>query len=147
MQENRKEFNFEGFTAYLRTPTGGYRNKATAQSITSDLIMFFNTTPIANSDIYNNIDSLFDKTTLESFLCHIKIIKNYKATTITEKIRRLKLAIQYIMDLHKSDDYYSRGNILLNLLTKRCHSLSQDVSRQRKGNLHHVDEDEVMVCK
>lgn len=40
VQENRKEFNFEGFTAYLRTPAGGKRNKATAKSITSDLIMF-----------------------------------------------------------------------------------------------------------
>ena len=108
-------------------------------SITSDLIMFFNVTAQSSRDSYSKIGSLFDKTNLESFLYHIKMEKKYKPTTITEKIRRLKLAIQYIMDLSKSKDHYSRGSTLLKLLTKWCHSLSQDITTQRKGNSKYVD--------
>ena len=53
-EENRKELNFEGFTAYLRTPAGGNRNKATAESITSDLSCFIQSI----SDTCNKIKSI-----------------------------------------------------------------------------------------
>lgn len=146
------EFSFDGFTAYLRTPAGGNRNKTTAISITSDLIKFFNVTAQSSRDTYSKIDRLFDKMNLESFLYHIKIEKNYKPTTITEKIRRLKLAIQYIMNLSTSQDRYSSGTSLLKLLTEMCHSLSQDVTEQCKGNSKYADTQneypsDVMVCK
>ena len=130
------QFNFEGFTAFLRTPWGGKRKKTIAQSITSDLMMFFNMTKQSCS-----IDSLFNITNLESFLCHIKTSKKYKATTMTEKLRRLKLAIQYIMQLNNGKDhtYSSRGSSLLKLLTEWCHSLSKDVTKQRNETTKYVD--------
>ena len=153
-EENGKEFNFKGFSAYLRTPAGGKRNKATAKSITSDVIMFFNTTSQSSSDTSNNIDSLFEKTNLKSFLHHSKTKKNYKPTTLTEKIRRLKLAIEYTMQLNKDKDHYtSRGNYLLKILTEWCHSLSQDVTKQRKetskyvaGTQQNEHPSDAMVC-
>jgi len=57
-------FNFEGFTAYLRTPAGGNRNKATARFITSDVIMFFSKTAQSSKENQCNIDRLFNKTNL-----------------------------------------------------------------------------------
>ena len=132
------KFNFEGFTAYLRSTAGGNRNKSTARSITSDVMMFFSN--IAESSKDKNcckIDMLFNIANLRSFLHFITHEKNYKPTTITEKIRRLKLAIQYIMS--NSKDHCNRGNRLLKLLTMWCQSLSQDVTAQRKESTKYAD--------
>ena len=136
-QPDENEFNFKGFTAYLRTPAGGNRNKTTAISITSDVGMFFNVTAQSSSDSYNNIDSLFNETNLRAFFHHIK--EMFKPTTITEKLRRLKLAVQYTMDSNKSKDHYCRGSSVLVLMTNWCHLLSQDVATQRKRHTKCVD--------
>ena len=124
------QFNFEGFNAYLLTPAGGRRSNSAAKAITSDLMMFFNTTPQSSSDT-NKVDTILEKNNLESYIHHIKTTKKYKPTTVAEKIRRLKLAIEYIMALYRNDDYITKGKVMLTLLTTWCHSLSQDISRQR----------------
>ena len=134
------EFSLEGFTKYLRSTAGGNRNKSTARSITSDLVMFFRNTCTAESSQntnYYKIDRLFNVTDLKSFLHHIAVEKNYKPTTITEKIRRLKLAIQYVMD--NNQEHNNRGNSRLKLLTRWCQLLSQDVTAQRKQNAAYAD--------
>ena len=127
LSSDENNFNFKEFTAYLRTSAGGNRNKTTAASITSDLNMFFTVTAHSSGDAYNN-DSLFNETNLMSFFHHLK--KMYKPTTITEKLRRLKLAVQYTMD--DSKEHYTRGSNVLKLMTNWCHSLSKDVTTQRK---------------
>ena len=124
------QFNFKGFNAYLLTPAGGRRSNPAAKAITSDLMMFFNTTPQSGSDAYK-VDTIFEQNNVESYIHHIKTTKNYKPTTVAEKIRRLKLAIEYIMVLYSSDTYVTKGKVMLTLLTTWCHSLSQDISRQR----------------
>ena len=129
LSSDENNFNFKEFTAYLRTSAGGNRNKTTAASITSDLNMFFTVTAHSSGDAYNN-DSLFNETNLKSFFYHLK--KMYKPTTITKKLRRLKLAVQYTMDSNKSKEHYTRGSNVLKLMTNWCHSLSKDVTTQRK---------------
>ena len=120
-------FDFKGFNAYLLTPAGGRRSNPAAKAITSDLMMFFNTTPQSSSDAYK-VDTIFEQNNVESYIHHIKTTKNYKPTTVAEKI---KLAIEYIMALYSSDTYVTKGKVMLTLLTTWCQSLSQDISRQR----------------
>ena len=140
------EFSLEGFTSYLRSPLGGNRSTTTAKSIISDLITFFSVTAQSSSDNYYKCDRLCNRTNLEVFLHYIKAEKAYKPTTVTEKLRRLKLAIRYIMD--KSKDHDSTGDSLLQLLTQWCHSLSQDVTIQRKEITKYADSqsEHGMVC-
>ena len=130
------DFDLKGFNAYLRTSAGGNRNRTTATAITSDLSIFFTVTAHSSSDAYN-IDSLFNETNLRSFFHHLKNM--YKPTTITEKLRRVKLAVQYTMD--SKENYISRGSSVLTLLTNWCHSLSQAVAIQRKGHSKCVHDD------
>lgn len=107
-------FSIKGFTAYLCSAAGGNKDKATAKSIASDLIEFYNVTQ-SFEESFGKIDSLFNRSKVEVFLDYIK--RNYKPVAIWEIMQRLKMAIRYIMSLSSRKDYHTRGCSLLKLLT------------------------------
>lgn len=127
-----KAFDFNDFASYLEGIAGGNRSRDTSKAIVADLKLFFSLTPASSSSY---IDTLFNKSNLERFF-HILITdKGYKPTT-TEKIRRLKLAIKYVIhtedSMMKNQDLFIRGSMLLELLSQWCHSLSKAVALQRQ---------------
>ena len=90
------------------------------------------TTSVCPSDI----DKLFNKSNLELFFQKLLSERHYKPTTIAEKIRRMKLAIKYVIHTEDSmltnKELYFKGNRLLEILTQWCLSLSKAIALQRQ---------------
>lgn len=83
------------------------------------------------------LEMLMNRKNLENFYHILKDEKQYKPTTIAEKLRRLKMAIQFI--LHELDtnckdnvDVYLKGSRLIDLLTQWTKSLSKAIAVQRQ---------------
>ena len=127
------KFNFTGFTKYLEGIAGGNRNKDVAKAIVRDVKLFFESTPDRSK---NDIDILFNKANLESYFQKLLSERQYKPTTLSEKIRRMKLAIKYV--IHSEDsmmtnkELFVKGSRLLELLTQWCLSLSKAIALQRQ---------------
>ena len=111
---------------------GGNRSRDTSKAIVTDLKLFSRLTPGSSSDV----DKLFNKTNLEKFFHTLITERGYKPTTIAEKIRRLKLAIKYVIhtedSMMKNQDLYIRGSMLLEVMSQWCHSLSKAIALQRQ---------------
>ena len=130
--ENYK-FNFSGFAKYLEGIAGGNRNKDTSKAIVRDVRLFFQSTSnTSNSDI----DTLFNKANLESYFQKLLSERQYKPTTLSEKIRRMKQAIKYVIhtedSMMKNEEIFIKGTRLLELLTQWCLSLSKAIALQRQ---------------
>ena len=61
--------------------------------------------------------------------------RRYKPTTLSEKIRRMKLAIKYVIyaedSMMTNKELFIKGSRLLELLTQWCLSLSKAIALQR----------------
>ena len=129
----RYKFDFSGFANYLEGIAGGNRNKDASKAIVRDVELFFQSTP---STSHSDIDKLFNKSNLESFFRKLLTERHYKPTTISEKIRRMKLAIKYIIHAEDSmlanKELFIKGSRLLELLTQWCLSLSKAIALQRQ---------------
>jgi len=127
------KFNFSAFSSYLEGIAGGNRNKDAAKAIVRDVRLFFQSTPDTS---YSDIEKLFNKSNLENFFQKLLKERQYKPTTISEKIRRMKLAIKYIIhaedSMLKNKELFIKGNRLLELLTQWCLSLSKAIALQRQ---------------
>jgi len=129
----RYTFDFPAFANYLEGIAGGNRNKDASKAIARDVKLFFQSTPdTSNSDI----EKLFNKSNLENFFHKLLKERQYKPTTISEKIRRMKLAIKFIIHAEDSTltnkELFIKGNRLLELLTQWCLSLSKAIALQRQ---------------
>lgn len=82
------------------------------------------------------MDKLFNKHNLETFFHFLMTDRGYKPTTIAEKIRRLKMAIKYVIHTRDSimtnQELYIRGSILIESMSQWCHSLSRAIALQRQ---------------
>ena len=126
-----QHFNLAEFAAYLEGIAGGNRSSDTSKAIVKDLKLFLQLTPGAT-----DMDKLFDKRNLERFCHTLMTERGYKPTTIAEKIRRLKMAVKFI--IHTQDativnqELYIRGSMLIEIMTQWCHSLSKAIALQRQ---------------
>lgn len=79
-------------------------------------------------------DLLLDMCNLKNYLQHLQNFK-FAATTLSEKIRRLKLAIEYTLYRENADECDTRMFIrctkIITNLTKWGKSLSKDIQHQR----------------
>ena len=115
------------------TGVGGSKNRETANTIVSDVMEFFSVTPQSSKHCYTSIEKLFNKCNLELFLHHANNEKKQNMSTY-EMIRRLRLAIEYIMDLSNRKDYYIRGHSLCKLLAESSFSQLRKSSFERRRN-------------
>ena len=84
---------------------GGNRSSETATTIVRDLQVFFQTmTP--RGDQFK-IKILLNQKNLEHYYHHLKTSKKYKPTTNAEKLRRLRLAIRFL--LHNQEEDQDQG--------------------------------------
>ena len=126
------QFDFDGFASYLQGIAGGNRSGDTSKAIVTDLKLFLCLTPGLSSDV----DKLFNKTNLEKFFHYLITERAYKPTTIAEKIRRLKMAIKYVIhtedSVMKNQELFIRGSILIELMSQWGRSLSKPIALQRQ---------------
>jgi len=98
---NTESFNYETFTNYLQGIAGGNRSLTTAKSITKDVQTFMaHSTFQGSKSTESDVDLLLNKKAIEAFFIYLKN-QTYQPTTIAEKLRRIKMAIQFI--LHQTD--------------------------------------------
>ena len=62
----------------------------------------------------------------------MKEVKIYKPTTRAEKLRRLKLAIKFIITPNDDKELYYRGKHTINTLDEWGHGLGKDIAVQRQ---------------
>ena len=79
----------------------------------------------------SHFEKLTNMETLESFLLNMKDVRHYKPTTRAEKLRRIKLAIQFMMR-GKDDQQYQKGRRVLDSISEWSSGLSRDIAVQRQ---------------
>ena len=87
-----------------------------------------------NPWLISDVDKLFNKTNLEKFFHYLITERAYKPTTIAEKIRRLKMAIKYVIhtedSMMQNQELFIQGSILIELMNWWGHSLSKPIALQ-----------------
>lgn len=129
------KFDFNGFNEYLTSIAGGKKSTTAAKSIVTDVQnYFYYTNPAANTTL-PYYDLLLDMDHLKNYLQHLQQNFQFAATTISEKIRRLRLAIEYTLHKENSTEcntsMFIRCNKILTNLIKWGKSLSKDIQHQR----------------
>ena len=114
-----QSFNFEQFQIHLQGLAGGDRNEATAKSIVADIHRFF-------GDIRSRwtISQLLNIQNIQNFYTTLKQAGKV-ATTIAEKLRRIREAVRFTQLSLKEDDGipYMKAQKVVDFLascTKRC---------------------------
>ena len=124
-------FNFTKFKQYLEGIAGGNRSPTTATAIVRDIQRFFETVTPTGSTFTSAI--LLNLKVIEKYYHHLKTAHKFKPTTSAEKLRRLKMAIKYIIHANQTDQQmYIRGCQIVDTLSQWIHSLSKQISLQRQ---------------
>ena len=129
------KFDFTGFYDYLTSIAGGKKSPSSAKSIVTDVQnYFYYTNPNSNTTL-PYYDLLLDMDHLKNYLQHLQHNFQFAATTISEKIRRLKLAIEYTLHRENADEcntnMFMRCTKILTNLSKWGKSLSREIQQQR----------------
>ena len=111
---------------------GGNRSSETATAIVRDVQNFFQTMT-ARGDQFR-IKLLLNQKNLERYYHFLKTNKQYKPTTNAEKLRRIKLAIKFIMHMQDNQALYVKGCRYLDLIKQWVYSLSKSISLQRQSH-------------
>ena len=118
--------NFEDFRTYLRVAHN--KNKATTEAITRDVKNYLDNNKTSEPDS----KKLLDIKNLETFVVLMTDDKQYKATTRAEKLRRIKLAIKFIMRQEESPELYYRAKRVIDEIDEWCHGLGKQIALQRQ---------------
>ena len=124
-------FNFERFKEYLEGIAGGNRSATTATSIVRDIHRFFLTIMPKKSKFYQQY--LLNQNQLERYYHYLRITNKFKPTTNAEKLRRIKMAIKFILHNNEmNQELYIKGSRTIDNLSQWIHSLSKQISIQRQ---------------
>ena len=123
-------FNFSQFKEYLEGIAGGNRSATTAVSIVRDIERFFHTVTPKRSKFYQQ--HLLSPKLLEQYYHFLQVTNNFKPTTNAEKLRRIKMAIRFILHNGTDQEIYIKGCRIIDTLSQWIHSLSKHISLQRQ---------------
>ena len=108
---------------------GGNKSIETSKSIVSDVEKYL-TNCSHSSSTKSATDLLLDRKVLQA---HYDKLKNiYQPTTITEKLRRLKMAIDFLNHTQDDDDMYMKATRTLETLSRWIKALSKAIGKQRQ---------------
>ena len=122
-------FDFDGFFTYLKVTQN--KNNDTAKATIRDVKLYLDFTKLNE---FNESDELklLNIKELERFLSIMKDKKMYKPTTMAEKLRRLKLAIKFIIRQQDDQQLFYQGHRIIDMLDEWCHGLKKDIGMQRQ---------------
>ena len=86
-------FNVDGFIEYLQSLAGGNKSYSVAKANATDISTFFEQT--SHSSVSKYYDILLDTNNLYKYINHLQNNKHFTANTISDKLRRLRQAIEY----------------------------------------------------
>jgi len=93
-------FDIDGFIDYLQSLAGGNKSYNVARAIAADVAVFFQHTSHSSTSTYYDI--LLDSTNLYNYIKHLQNDKQFTASTVSEKLRRLRQAIEFVEDRENS---------------------------------------------
>jgi len=128
----KKEVNFDidGLIAYLQTLDGGNKAYELAKAIATHVQGYFQyTTPTQPP-----YAALLNFHSLTNYFTHLKKTMKFSATTIAEKLRALRQAIEYV--IYQQSDEGSHNTFIKcqkvkDRLKKWGNSLTKDIRKQR----------------
>ena len=127
-------FDFEHFQTFLQGIAGGNRNEATAKSIVADVTRFFESAAGSTSLDYTT-SQLLSLQNLQNFYADLKR-EGKAATTIAEKLRRVRDAIKYSQSLlneEASDNQiYIRAQKAVDTVSLWVRSMAKPIKLQRQ---------------
>lgn len=123
-------FNFTQFKQFLEGIAGGNRSTETSTAIVRDLQTFYSTVTPRGSRFLNT--TIMDRKSLENYYNHLKVQRKYKPTTTAEKLRRLGMAIGFVIHENANNQkLYIRGSQLREMIKLWIKSLSKSIAMQR----------------
>ena len=133
------DFDYNQFDEFLRGIAGGNRTLETSISIVNDVEDFLFNSPQSSTSNCNAHNLLLNVKSLEQYYHHMKHTM-YKPSTPSDKLRRLKLAIKFLIhENHNNTDSSTKGYQIISLLSYWIKSLSKARGKQQQHGL------EVMV--
>lgn len=99
LKEVQGNFDYSAFTKYLQRIAGENRSSTTAKSIVVNIEHYISELPRDSKT--SDTDLLLNRKSIEAYYVHLKE-KGLQATTLAEKLRRMQMALQFI--LHQIDD-------------------------------------------
>ena len=129
LKNEQVSFDIEGFTRYLQTLQGGNKDYEPAKAIAAHVRDFFRFTPSTKPPYM----ALLDFHSLEKYFGHLKSIK-FSVTTIADKLRALRQAIEYVMYEHSDEgsfQTYTKCQVVHNQLKNWGRALTKDIRKQR----------------
>jgi len=119
------------FKQYLEGIAGGNRSPTTSTSIARDIQKFYSTVTPSREKFLNT--TLMNCKSMEVYYNYLKGRKQYEATTIAEKLRRLSMAIGFVIHENANDQkMYVHGTQLRDLIKQWIKSLSKGIAMQRQ---------------
>ena len=136
-------FDYNAFAKYLQGIAGGNKSLTTAKSITADIQRFINQT--SRGSTTTDTDLLLSRKAIESYFVHLKSERDLQATTLAEKLRRIRMAIKFILHNVDStptgDKTYLHGQKLLDMIQSWCHSLGKAIGLQRQQHTTKISDE------
>ena len=125
-------FDIEGFINYLQTMEGGNKDILPAKATAAHVRGFFRYTP----ETQPAYKALMCYQSLQNYFNHLKSTMKFSATTIAEKLRAIRQAIEYVSYVNEHDqEVISRGQTVKDRLKIWGKALTKDIKRQRNENL------------
>ena len=101
---------------------GGNKSTETAKSIVNDVEKFLSNCS-HSSPSTTSTDLLLNKKVLQNY--YDKLKDNYQPTTVAEKLRQVKMAINFLIhENHENNDMYVKGSRIISTLNQRIKTLS-----------------------
>lgn len=127
----KNNFNFTAFKQYLEGIAGGNRSSTTSTSIVRDVQRFYIEVTPDGDNFWNS--TVLSLKHLELYYGQLKRKNQCKATTAAEKLRRLCMAIGFIMHENAEDEkVYIRGSQVRDVIKQWLRSLSKKIAIQRQ---------------
>ena len=124
-------FNIDGFTEYLQTMEGGNKDVLPAKATAAHVRGFFRYTP-ETTPAYK---ALMSFQSLQCYFTHVKSTMKFSATTIAEKLRAVRQAIEYVAYLNEyNTEVTSRCQTVRDRLKIWGKALTKDIRKQRNEN-------------
>lgn len=137
----KNTFNFTNFKHYLEGIAGGNRSATTSTAIVRDVQRFFaEVTPRGEDYLNGNVIKL---KLLEMYYNHLKETMKCKVTTAAEKLRRMCMAISFIMHENADNEtVFTWGSQVRDIIKQWIKSLSKKIAMQRQQHsmrvIHHL---------
>ena len=124
-------FDIEAFEQHLQTYEGGNKDPSPAKATAAHVKAFFRFTPETTPPY----KALMCFQSLQHYFAHLKTTMKFSATTIQEKLRAIRQAIDYVAYIHDGNyQLISRCQTVRDRLKIWGKALTKDIKKQRHEN-------------